>query len=47
MSRRTADDPAAKWPVRLFVGGFRFAEWIVTFETPVDSFDLDGSWTTL
>jgi hypothetical protein len=36
--------PQAEWPVRLFLGGFRFAEWLVTFESPVDSFDLDGLW---
>lgn len=30
--------------VRLFLGGFRFAEWQVTFETAVDPFNIDGQW---
>jgi hypothetical protein len=30
--------------VRLFLGGFQFAEWQVTFETGIDPFQLDGRW---
>ncbi|MFE2722464.1 hypothetical protein [Kitasatospora sp. NPDC059327] len=30
--------------VRLFLGGFLRGEWIVNFDTPIHSFNLDGRW---
>ncbi|WP_367575243.1 hypothetical protein [Streptomyces griseoaurantiacus] len=30
--------------VRLFLGGFLRGEWLVNFETPIHSFNLDGRW---
>ncbi|MFE5723542.1 hypothetical protein [Streptomyces erythrochromogenes] len=36
--------PQADWPVKLFLGGFVFAQWTLGFDVPVDSFDLDGRW---
>ncbi|MFI5821246.1 hypothetical protein ACIA8I_19375 [Streptomyces rishiriensis] len=36
--------PQPEWPVKLFLGGFVFAQWTLDFNTPVDSFDLDGRW---
>ncbi|MBF6339720.1 hypothetical protein IU450_28075 [Nocardia abscessus] len=36
--------PQPEWPVKLVLGGFAFAQWIVTFNVPVDSFDIDGRW---
>jgi hypothetical protein len=36
--------PQAEWPVKLVLGGFVFAQWVISFNSPVDSFDLDGRW---
>lgn len=36
--------PQDEWPVKLFLGGFVFAQWDLIFNAPVDSFDLDGRW---
>ncbi|MGW7196163.1 hypothetical protein [Streptomyces chryseus] len=36
--------PQDGWPVKLFLGGFVFAQWVLLFNAPVDSFDLDGRW---
>ncbi|WP_329169840.1 hypothetical protein OG754_00605 [Streptomyces decoyicus] len=36
--------PQTEWPVKLTLGGFVFAQWALSFNAPVDSFDLDGRW---
>ncbi|MFC9659971.1 hypothetical protein ACFVJ5_07000 [Nocardia sp. NPDC127606] len=36
--------PQPDWPIRLVLGGFVFGQWTVRFESPVDSFDIDGRW---
>ena len=47
MTRTPATIPVDTHRVRLYLGGYNFAEGDVKFEAPLDSFDLDGIWTAV